>query len=185
VRVVRDRGDARWLPSRFHFALFKLFAYFRLRIAKPEPRPGVVMTIDPHQSALENYIVAVSVLLVTTCFTASLFAASMPFGAACIVAIPVTAVMIHVPIVFFGTVISPMIRRVTGLSDEGAIAINSAILMTVTIAAATMLAAGASPLRGIGTLFLLLAGANAIAAVAVFMMPSAMAAAETRFGVEG
>jgi len=34
-----DREDARWLPSRFRFALFRLYALLRLRFTPPRRQP--------------------------------------------------------------------------------------------------------------------------------------------------
>jgi hypothetical protein len=181
VRVVRDRGDARWLPSRFNFALFRLIAYFRLRTAKPETTPGVVMAVHRHQTAAEAYLASVCVFLVIASFIASLLASSMPFGAACIVAIPTSAIVIPPMVVAVG-IVARLARKTINLSSDHNIAVSSVMLMAIIIAAATLLAAGESPLRHVGTAFLLLVGANAVAAVAVFMMERPIADAERRFG---
>lgn len=184
MRVVRDRGDARWLPSRFRFALFRLIAYFMLRAARQETAPGTIMAIEPDQSAVENYLVAGMVFLMTASFTAALLAAVMPFVVACVLALPATLAMVQVPILGCGLTVTPLLRKLTGVPRERDMAINSAILMLLAIATAALLALHTSPLRHAGIAFLLLAGVNALAAVVVFLLRRAIADSERRFGVE-
>ena len=74
MRVVRGRADARWLPSRHNFALFRLAAFLRLRRARPEPCDGSCV-IDRHQSAMETWLVMSWVTLTFACYlAATLFA---------------------------------------------------------------------------------------------------------------
>ena len=181
-RIVRDRADARWLPSRFNFAIFKLFAFARLRSARPEPQPGLALSIERNQSASENFIVAAIVFVVLAAFITSLLATSLPFGTACAVAIPTTAVYINVQVVFIGAVILPFLRKLVRTRPEIAIAVNSAITGALILAAAALLAVSPSPLRHVGTAFLIAVGANALAAVIVFAMGRSIAKAEQRFG---
>lgn len=72
---MRDRAEARWLPSRYRFSIFKVIAWMAYRGADVEERPGLVLAIDRDQTALENYTVAVFVVITGTCF----IAASLPF----------------------------------------------------------------------------------------------------------
>jgi hypothetical protein len=81
VRIVRDREDARWLPSRFHFALFRLFAFARMLVTRPHERRGIMLVIDRDQSEIEQYTVAIWMVLTVSC----LFAAIMPFALAIVV----------------------------------------------------------------------------------------------------
>lgn len=184
MKVVRDRRDARWLPSRFHFALFRLLAYSRLRFAAPEREPGVVMAIQKDQSAIEAFLVALSVLIVLTSFAASLLAVHLSPAAAWAIAIPATGAFILIGAVIAAAVFTPILRRLTGLSSEKSIAVNSAILMLMVIAAATLMATGDSPVRYVGIGFLSLVAVNALASVAVLAMDGRFAEAEERFGVE-
>ena len=50
-RIVRNRADARLLPSRHDFALFRLVAWMRLRRAKPAPTPSVPNTPGSSQES--------------------------------------------------------------------------------------------------------------------------------------
>src|SRR5688500_10333131 len=68
LKIVRDRLDARWLPSRFRFAIFRLIAYVVFRLTRQKEERGIVVVIDRDQSAIENYSVAAVVMLVVTSF---------------------------------------------------------------------------------------------------------------------
>lgn len=184
MSAVRDRGDARWLPSRFHFAMFRLIAYVRLRQARREDRPGLVMAVDRYQSAIEIYAVAGCVILVATSFITSLLAPWMSLGAACLVAIIATPVIIQIVFIAFALAVPSTLRRYARMSSDYNIPLTSAFLMLMVIVAAALLAAGNSPLRHVGTAFLLLVGVNAVAAVAVFILQRPIAEAERRYGVE-
>lgn len=180
MTVVRNRADARWLPSRFHFALFRLFAYFRLRAAKPEPHEGLVLAIERHQTAIENYIVNSGVFIVIAAFVASMI--PLPTGAACAVAIPVTAIYINAQIVLTAITIAPIARRIA--SREVGIAVNSTVFAVIVIAMATLLAVTSSPFRYVGMACLGAVAANAIAALVVLLMQRPIAELERRYEPE-
>ncbi|HKR65275.1 MAG TPA: hypothetical protein VJZ00_16200, partial [Thermoanaerobaculia bacterium] len=77
MRMIRGRRDARWLPSRHNFALFRLLAYLRCRTLAPEPADVMIM-IDRHQSTLENYTVSAWIFVTLTCSIAATLFASWP-----------------------------------------------------------------------------------------------------------
>ena len=184
MNVVRDRADARWLPSRFDFALFRLFAWFRLKTTPPQEQKGLVLSIERHQSAIENYLVAICVWFVIAAFLASIFAATLPLGAACLIALPATGVLVSVEIVVMGTVIVPLIRKLTGISGQAGIAVNSVITSAIALTVAAFLAVSSSPLRFIGDVYLILVAANALASIVVFFMQQQFDDLERRYGVE-
>jgi hypothetical protein len=184
VSVVRDRADARWLPSRFDFALFRLFAYFRLKTIQPVVKRGLVLSIERHQSAVENYLITICVCVVITAFLASIIAATLPLGAACLIALPATGVLVSVEIVMMGVAIAPLVRKVTGMSGAASIALNSVVMSAIAMTAAVLLSVSSSPLRHIGTAYLILIAANAVASVVVFLMQRRIADLERRYGVE-
>jgi O-antigen/teichoic acid export membrane protein len=184
VNVVRNRADGRWLPSRFDFALFRLFAYFRLKTIEPEETPGLVLSIERHQSAIENYMISFCVAVVLAAFLASILDVTLPLVAACLLALPATAVLVALQIVMMGSVITPLVRKVTGMSGAACIAMNSILTSAIAIAAAILLAVSSSPLRHIGTAYLLLLAANAVASVLVFLMRRPIADLERKYGVE-
>ncbi len=184
MRVVRDRAEARWLPSRFDFALFRLFAYIRLRRTRPEPRPGIALAVERHQSALENFLVPVVGLIVLAAFIATLIDESLPLGTACALALPAAAMLMNVQVLVVGVLLIPIVSRLPRRQAETGQAVNSFIMLVVVIGAATLLSVDPSPLRRIGTAFLLLAGANAVAFVCLLLLQRSIAEAEARYGVE-
>lgn len=184
MTVIRDRADARWLPSRFDFALFRLFAYFRLRTIRPEPKQGIALSVERHQSAIENYIIPTCVSVVIAAFIASIIASRLPLEVACLIALPAAAVLIPMQMVLTGVAITPLVRKLPGMTSVSRIAVNAAVLSTMAITAAALLAAGPSPLRHIGTAYLTLIAANAVASVVVFLMQRPIADLERRYGVE-
>ncbi len=184
MKVVHDRADARWLPSRFHLALFRLLAFFRLKTSRPQPHPGLALAIERHQDAAENYLDGACTFIVIAAYVTSLLISVLPVATASLIAVPATALYFSGQTVFVGFVIAPIVRRFTRTNDGYGIAINSAIFLIVTIACATLLAVSISPLRYVGFAYLVLVAANAVAAVIVFLMQRPIENAERSYGVE-
>ena len=183
MRVVRNRRDARWLPSRFHFALFRFFAYLRLRTARPEPAPGLVMAVERHQSASENYLVAICVFIVATSFVVTLLNLTMSLPAAWVIAVPATAIIIPLSVPFLAYVIMPIVRKIVPFRADN-LAANSVVIMSITIGAAIFVLLSRSPLRYVAGTFLLLVALNAAAAALMFFLRDSIAGAERQMGVE-
>src|SRR6476620_7699211 len=105
MNVVVDRPEARLLPSRHRFALARLIAYVRLFRARPAANQPehLILPIDRDQTAAEMNGIAIWVFVTTTCY----FAAALPlaFWLAVIVAIPLAAIAIHLPIVVGGPIL--------------------------------------------------------------------------------
>ena len=82
MKVVRDRAEARWLPSRHRFAAARLVAYAMLRTTRPTPLRAehVILAIDRDQSALENYALTVWFVATMTCFVAATMPLSTPWA---------------------------------------------------------------------------------------------------------
>lgn len=182
MNAVRDRADARWLPSRFDFALFRLFAYFRLRTMKPEPQAGLVLAIDRHQSTIENCLISIWVWVVISAFLASIISPTLPLGAACVIALPAAGALVSVEIVVVGMAI-PVVRKVLRLSDQSDVGVNSVLVGAMAVASAVLLTMGSSPLRYIGAAYLVLLATNVVASIAVFLMKSRFAALERGYGL--
>jgi uncharacterized membrane protein len=183
VRVVRDRRDARWLPSRFHFALFRLYAYFRLRSSKPEPAPGLILSLDSHQSAAENFLVAACIVFVAGTYFAALFEASMPTPLAYAAGVPTSMVTIQGLIVVAGF-LAAGVQRVTKISDATVTAGVSIAHMGLMIGAGLLVAFSDTSARYIARGFLSLVAMNALAAVVAFLLRGRMADEERKLGVE-
>jgi hypothetical protein len=83
VKLVRGRADARFMPSRFHFAIFRLGAFVRLRSAKPQPQRGLLLAVDRHQTAREHYLAALWYVGSAACFASELL--SIPIALAAVV----------------------------------------------------------------------------------------------------
>lgn len=162
MRLVRDREDARWLPSRFQFALFRLAAFLRLRATPPQPRSGIILMIDRHQSAFENY--AVSIWMVVT--IAAYFAFELPqlWPLALLFALMTLQVVV---------VVSGLIMR--------SIRANSIAMMLLFLLASAHYARANTWVRFAGWQVLALAALNAFAAVIVFALRGAIAKREAAF----
>jgi len=159
VRIVRDREDAKWLPSRFHFALFRLFAIVRMSAMAPRPRPGIIVPIDRYQSSFENYAISIWYFATVSCF----FTAVMPWW----VAIPLASLVVQLPIYVVGR-------------GQG---VNSIIFMTSATLAAAYLATTQTWLRWAAWQFLAILALNALAALLLLPMRGVIRKLEARCGL--
>jgi len=171
VKVVRGRLDARWLPSRFHYAIFRLIAYVKMRGAKP--RYGdVSLILDSHQNNLESYLIAAWATLTVTCYVAGTLLASWPLALALVVAVPVAITCLEIPIVVVG-----LVRR-----RENNIGLNSVLVMSLLIAAALYFARAHSWVRFAAWQFLGGVALNALAAPVVVLLRGSIAEMENSVG---
>jgi hypothetical protein len=164
MRIIRGRKDARELPSRHNFALFRLGAYLRARRARPEPA-DVILIVDRHQSAFESYAVSVWVLLTVTCYIASTLFASWPVPVALAAALPVAAIGVHAPFAIAAILLAPFTMR-----DETHLRMQSFLTMLILLATAAWFATRTSWVRLAAWQFLAFAGLNAIAAAIVLLL---------------
>lgn len=164
MKVVRDRADARWLPSRHHFALFRLVAFLRMRSAKPEPRPGLVLVVDRGQTAIEHHGISLWIMLTVTCYVAATLFATWPVVLALPVAFVVAAFAIEVPVVLGGLVLPSRA--------------NAVQVMLVLLAAAAYFATQRTWARFAAWQFLALVALNAVAALIVFLLREPIARLE-------
>jgi len=161
VKIVRDRADARWLPSRFNFALFRLFAYVRLRMARPQPRPGLMLSIDRYQSAAENYIVCVVVMIVVASFFHSPLVGAI---------VAIVAPQIAIPVV--GTILGIFVS-----ADSSRVEANSMLMLVAIIAVSVYFARESY----VAQAFLGLVVLNGVAAAVLFLLRGSVARLERRF----
>lgn len=169
MKVVRDRAEARWLPSRHHFALFRLGAFLRLRVALPRPQEGLLLTVDRHQSQFENYSLAVWVAVTMTCFTAGTLFASRHFALALALAVPVTMVLLQVMVVGSGLLVD-LVSGMTGLKGDDPASASSFVMMVLFVGIAAWLATSRTWVRWVAWQVLALVALNALAAVLVFFL---------------
>ena len=156
MNLVRGRADARWLPSRHHFALFRIFAFLRLRGARPEPREGLVLVIDRDQTAYEQHGVALWICLTVTCYLTVTLFASLPTVAALPLSFLLAPVAVHVPMLSIA------------ILTRGRRRINSVALMTVLTAVAIYFTGHESWARFAAWQFLALIVLNALAAALAY-----------------
>ena len=167
MKIVRGRENARWLPSRHNFALFRLAAYWKLRsLARLRDDHPVILVIDRHQSAIETFSVSAWVFATLTCFIAATLFASWPIPLALVVAIPVAMVVVELPLV------------VGLLFPRAGIRVQSFAMMSLLIGAAAWLATKSSWARFAAWQFLGVVAVNAIVAVVVFLLRDSIAQLE-------
>lgn len=179
MTFVRGRTDARWLPSRYNFALFRLAAYLRLRRAHARTA-HVNFFIDRHQSAFENCAVAIWITLTVACYIAATMFGEWPVAASVPLSVLLSAaVAIELPVVVSGAIVAPLWKAVTGGRDENNIRFNSTVVMTIFILAALYFAASKSWARYAAWQFLAVVAANAVASLLVFLLRRPIARIES------
>ena len=181
MKVVRGRADARWLPSRFSLALFRLFAFLRMRNAKPETR-DVALIIDRNQNAMESFALSVWIPLTLACYVAAMLPARWPRSIAVIVALPIAVALPQIAITVLGTMLIPLWNAVTRRRVENVMRATSAGMMLPFFAATLWIARSHSWARFAAWQVLVLAGLNAIAAAILFLLRDSMAELESSVG---
>lgn len=166
MRIVRGRADARWLPSRHRFAIFRLFAYLRLRRAKPERNDALMLAVDRDQSAYEHHAASLWIVLTVTCYVAGTMFGRWPVPLAVAAALPVSAVLIEIPV------------YVSGLLLRAGSRVNGIVFMTLLGGASLYLARQATWVRYAAWQFLAVVTLNALAAAFVFVLRHAIARLE-------
>lgn len=172
MKVVHGRADARWLPSRFRFALFRLIAYVRMRGAKPERR-DVTLVLDRDQNNIESFGVCAWTTLTLTCYVAGTLFDHWPLPLALAAGVPVAVTCLELVIVAAGVALR---RRGNNLR------VNSVVLLSLLIAAALYFARSQSWICFAAWQFLAGVGLNAVAAPIVFLLRGSIAAMEDAVG---
>lgn len=167
---IPNRPAARSLPSRSNFAIFRLIGYFRSRGAPDQvPVPGT-LTIDAGQNTLEEYAVALWVLLAATCYCAAALASFMSLPLAIAIAVVVAPMAVPIPSYVTGGFVMPLWRRVSGRKDRNNIRQNSFMTMAVFLAASAWFAMRHEWTTSIAIASLSLAVLNAAAAVVMWLL---------------
>lgn len=102
MKIARNRADARWLPTRHNLAIFRLYAYLRMREAKPEPRDGMMTPIDRYQSSFETHCVAIVIFAISSIYLAGFLARWMPLAIGFLVAPLVVPLLMQIPLWLIG-----------------------------------------------------------------------------------
>lgn len=169
MRVVRDRNEARWLPSRHRFALAKLIAMVVMPRARREPTSlKMIYAIQRDQSTLEHYSVAVWLYITATAY---LIAITPPI--LWIVMPWIAGLAIHVPCFLIG-----WLAGLAGGNDNRKL--NGISTMAMMLIASSYFATTSSPVRFIAWFFLGVVALNAIAAVVMWLLRGTAAAMERR-----
>lgn len=169
MKIVRGRADARWLPSRHNFALFRLGAYLRLRSARPEVSDAIYV-IDRHQSATETWLVQSWLIATVACYVAATLFSRLHLAVALLIALPLTFACIDVPALISAIVIAPFVRNPHR--------VNGAVVMLIPTVASLYYATRPTWLRFVAWQFLGVLALNAIAALIVFAMRDSIARLE-------
>lgn len=184
MRVVRNRADARWFPSRHNFALFRLAAYLRLRRARPEHGDGMLV-IDRHQSATETWLVMSWVTLTFACYLAATLFVDWHIALALPVSLPLAVVLLEVPAILSALTIAPLFDSISHslASDRvSGFRVNGVVVMLLFTAASAYFALHPTWIRFVAWQFLALLALNAIAAVIAFPLRHSIARLEAEFG---
>ena len=171
MRIVRGRADARWLPSRFNYGLFRLYAYLRMKTARPEPR-DVALVIDSNQNRVESFSIGVWTTLTLACYAAGTWFASWPLPLGLLAGIVVGITCLEIPVILMG-----LIRR-----KSNNIPLNSALMMALLIGAAAVFTREESWIRFVAGQFLGVVALNAVAAAIVFLLRHAIGEMEHAAG---
>lgn len=114
MKFIRDREDARFLPARYHFAIFRLFAWLKLLATPPRPHSGLALAVDRDQSAIEHHLAGWAFFLTTAAYVTAFLAERWNGIAAVAASIVIALVLVEIPMFAFGgllTAIRPGGRR--------------------------------------------------------------------------
>lgn len=175
MKSVRDRGDAEWLPSRSLFALFRLASFVRMSFARPEIRPGVILILQPAQNAVEVLTASAYVLLVTSVHAGAALALLLPVWLATLLAVPVGILALQVPSYILGFALAWPFGRVFKPNHR----MNGVVSMTILLIVSFLALEGPVAPRYAGLSFLILATANAVAAVIMWVLRGQVARLES------
>ena len=172
MKVVHGRADARWLPTRFHFAAFRLYAFVRMKLAKPEPA-DVSLAIDSNQNPIESAVLSTWTTATLACYAAGTLFAAWPLPLALLAGVPVAITCLEIPIVTVGLALRKRANNIP---------LNSFVSMSLLIAAALYFARVQSWVRFAAWQFLGAVALNAVAAVVVLLLRGAIAEMENAVG---
>ena len=172
MNILVDRPEARWLPSRHRFAITRLIAYLRLRRVPPTiKRPDhLVLSIDRDQTGAEMNCIAAWVFATTACYGAAVLPLALPLSI--ILAIPLAAIAIHVPIVAGGL----LLRRLKG--DGNHTRSISGVTMALLLTTSAYIATTPSWARFVAWFFFAIVILNCAAAITLQLLHSVVQIAE-------
>lgn len=154
MKLARNRARARWLPTRFQFSLFRLWALVRFRTARDEGSQNMFLAIESGQSAIESYSVAVFALAATACYLAAALSGILPPVLAAGISLALAGWVLQVPLF----VVGPLLPR--NRNNQG---IVSAATLGCLLAASAFAAGSPSWIRFVGWTVIAAAGLEVLA----------------------
>lgn len=190
MKIVRNRAEARDLPSRHHFAIFRLAAFLRLR--RPRPAGGrsprshediqdVILAVEENQSTAEVLTVGTWFFATSACYLATLLD-GWPLVLALPVAFAAAVILFQIVFISFGLTIAPLLRKLAGSASQNNAAINSTFCLLVLGAASGWFLRDASWLRVVAWVYFLCIAMNASAALALRLLRERVEALEASCG---
>jgi hypothetical protein len=183
VKLIRGSEEMRWMPSRYHFALFRLAGWLRLRNARIAGERDRILSLHRYQSGIEMSGVGFWTLLTVTCWFAGLLHA-LPPPAALLAGLPLAWISLQVMTAFAALCITPLVRFVTRRPGENNLALNSFAVMLMLVAAASWISMQRTWARFAAWQFLALVALNALAATLLFFLRDDVARLESSLGGE-
>ena len=170
MNVVRSHPEARWMPSRYTFALFRLGALMRLQSQRnAAPRP-VFLAIDHGQSALENYTVGLWAFVTVACYLAACMQPWIGIVAAIACGIALSGWALQIPMYSVGVWFPGRDnRRLTSIATFAAMTGASLLAATRT-----------SWVRWVAIVFFTALALNVLAAIVMFALCGVVQSAERR-----
>lgn len=187
MKLLQGRAEMRWMPSRHHFAIFRLIAYLRLRTVRITGEPDRILSIERSQSAYEMFGVALWLVLTVTCYIAVLLdelTGELALPLALLLAVPLAFIALQAVLIFSGLTLAPLARFLARAPGQNNIRINSFVVMLLLVAAATYFATQRTWARFAAWQFLAIVGLNAVAAAIVFLLGGEIARLESSLGGE-
>lgn len=174
MSIGRPMSLAEFAPARFDHALFRLFGFLllrRRRPAAPDERRRFLLSSDRHANPIEPYVMSVVVQVVLTLYAFDLLYVDAGFHVAVAALISPFAGFLFVNIFIVAVAAVIALLRWSGLAGSGSnVGIQSAAFHLFLIAAAAWFAMEERPMRWAALAWLALAGANAVAAVALRLL---------------
>jgi hypothetical protein len=141
TQIIADKPAARWLPARHRFAITRLIVFAVGRyIPSRMNAEHMLLAVDRDQSAIENYTISILFLATSACYVGAALPLSLAWSI--VLAIPIAAFVIQLPIYFGAT---------------------SAILMALQFCAAAYFATAIGPIHYVAWLSLMVFATNAMA----------------------
>lgn len=173
MRAITDRADAAALPSRNHFAIFRLLAAVRFLTRRRRSQPGLVLHLEEYQSSIENYTMAAILWFIGSVYLTDAFAHVMPLAIAALLAAALSPLVLQLPFYLSGAI-------ATALHHGDNRRLNSMFLMAVLLITSMYYAMQPRWPRWPARAFLALAVLNAAAAPLAWLMRGWLTSLEER-----